>query len=505
MNNKIFYPDILKKILIKKIKNKKVVLCHGVFDLLHFGHIKHFEEAKNYGDILVVSITPDKFVNKGPSRPMFKEDIRMKSLAALEIVDYVTINDSVSAVNIIKKLKPNFYCKGPDYKDHKKDVTKNINKEKEAIKSCKGKIVYTSGETFSSGSIINKYSDKLDTDTKKNILKIKDQLSIINIQNIFKKINKLKILVIGELMIDEYTFSDALGKSGKDPILVLKEMKTEKYLGGAGSIARNLTPFSKDINLITMLGEKSEYKDFIKKNLNKSKMFYIKKKNSPTIVKKRFLDIYSNSKVLGLYQFNDDKLNKKNEKELQRVISKKIVDCDLVIVSDYGHGFISENTAKLITKKAKFLALNAQINAANIGLHSLNKYQKVDCIIINEKELKHEFRDKNSGIKPLMKKLSKLRKAKKLIVTQGKSGSILYDKTKNSFFKIQGFADSALDKIGAGDTMLTLLSLCFRVGLNNFLSLLIGSIGAAESVKNFGNKEMINKTQIIKTLENISK
>ena len=229
-------------------------MCHGVFDLLHFGHIKHFEEAKNYGDILVVSITPDKFVNKGPSRPMFNEDIRMKSLAALEIIDYVTINDSVSAVNIIKKLKPNFYCKGPDYKDHKKDVTKNINKEKEAIKSCKGKIVYTSGETFSSGSIINKYSDKLDTDTKKNILKIKDQLSIINIQNIFKKINKLKILVIGELMIDEYTFSDALGKSGKDPILVLKEMKTEKYLGGAGSIARNLTPFSKDINLITMLG-----------------------------------------------------------------------------------------------------------------------------------------------------------------------------------------------------------------------------------------------------------
>lgn len=505
MKNKIFYPDVLKKTLIKKIKNKKVVLCHGVFDLLHFGHIRHFEEAKSYGDILIVSITPDRHVNKGPSRPMFKENIRLKSLAALEIVDYVTINDGVSAINIIKKLKPNFYCKGPDYKDHKRDVTKNIKKEKEAVKSCGGKIVYTSGETFSSGSIINKYSDILETDTKKNILKAKDQLSIINIENIFKKINNLKILVIGELIIDEYTFSDALGKSGKDPMLVLKEMKSEKYLGGAGSIARNLTSFSKNINLITMLGEKSEHKDFIKKELNKSKMFYIKKKNSPTIVKKRFLDIYSNSKVLGLYQFNDDKLNKKDEQDLQKIISKKIVDYDLVIVSDYGHGFISENTAKLISKKAKFVALNAQINAANIGLHSLNKYQKVDCIIINEKELRHEFRDKNSEIKPLMKKLSELRKAKKLIVTQGKSGSILYDKTKNSFIKIQAFAGSAVDKIGAGDTMLTLSSLCFKVGLDNFVSLLIGSIGAAESVKNFGNKEMINKTQIIKTLENISK
>ncbi len=505
MKNKIFYPDVLKKILIKKIKNKKVVLCHGVFDLLHFGHIRHFEEAKSYGDILIVSITPDRHVNKGPSRPMFKENIRLKSLAALEIVDYVTINDGVSAINIIKKLKPNFYCKGPDYKDHKRDVTKNIKKEKEAVKSCGGKIVYTSGETFSSGSIINKYSDVLDTDTKKNISKVKNLLNTKNIENIFKKISKLKILVIGELIIDEYTFSDALGKSGKDPMLVLKEIKSEKYLGGAGSIARNLTPFSKNINLITMLGEKSENKDFIKKELNKAQMFYIKKKNSPTIVKKRFLDIYSNSKVLGLYQFNDDKLNKKNEKDLQKIISKKITNYDLVIVSDYGHGFISENTAKLISKKAKFVALNAQINAANIGMHSLNKYQKIDCIIINEKELRYEFRDKNSEIKLLMKRLSKLRKAKKLIVTQGKSGSTLYDQTKNKFTNIQAFAVSALDKIGAGDTMLTLSSLCFKVGLNNFLSLLIGSIGAAESVKNFGNKEIIKKTQIIKTLENISK
>jgi len=505
MKNKILHPDNLKKILNKKFKNKKVVLCHGVFDLLHFGHIKHFEEAKSYGDILIVSITPDIFVNKGPSRPMFKENIRLRSLAALEIVDYVTINDGVSAINIIKKLKPNIYCKGPDYKDHKRDVTKNIKKEKEAIKSCKGKIVYTSGETFSSGSIINKYSDVLDTYTKKNISKVKNLLNAKNIENIFKKISKLKILVIGELIIDEYTFSDALGKSGKDPMLVLKEIKSEKYLGGAGSIARNLTPFSKNINLITMLGEKSENKDFIKKELNKAQMFYIKKKNSPTIVKKRFLDIYSNSKVLGLYQFNDDKLNKKNEKDLQKIISKKITNYDLVIVSDYGHGFISENTAKLISKKAKFVALNAQINAANIGMHSLNKYQKIDCIIINEKELRYEFRDKNSEIKLLMKRLSKLRKAKKLIVTQGKSGSILYDQTKNKFTNIQAFAVSALDKIGAGDTMLTLSSLCFKVGLNNFLSLLIGSIGAAESVKNFGNKEIIKKTQIIKTLENISK
>ena len=204
MLHKIINTENLKKILTTKFKNKKVVLCHGVFDLLHFGHIKHFEEAKNYGDILVVSITPDKFVNKGPSRPMFKEDIRMKSLAALEIIDYVTLNDSVSAINIIKKLKPNFYCKGPDYKNHDRDITRNIKKEEKAVKSLKGKIVYTSGQTFSSGSIINKYSNILDLETKRNISKIKNNLNTRRIENIFQKINKLKVLVIGELIIDEY-------------------------------------------------------------------------------------------------------------------------------------------------------------------------------------------------------------------------------------------------------------------------------------------------------------
>ena len=95
-------------------------------------------------------------------------------------------------------------------------------------------------------------------------------------------------------------------------------------------------------------------------------MSYIKKNHSPTIVKKRFLDIYSNSKVLGVYQINDDKLDKKNEKELQKLISKSIGNYDLTIVSDYGHGFISENIAKIISKKSNFVALNAQINAANV-------------------------------------------------------------------------------------------------------------------------------------------
>ena len=111
------------KVLIKKIKNKKIVLCHGVFDLVHIGHIKHFTAAKSLGEVLIVSITKDEFINKGPGRPVFNHNIRAEYLSRLSIIDYIIINDSPTSVSLIKQVKPNIYCKGFDYKDEKKDIT----------------------------------------------------------------------------------------------------------------------------------------------------------------------------------------------------------------------------------------------------------------------------------------------------------------------------------------------------------------------------------------------
>ena len=117
MINKTTSIENLEKIILKlKKKGKKIVLCHGVFDLLHIGHIKHFNEAKNYGDILVVTLTPDIYVNKGPKRPAFNEELRVEAIAALNVVDFVALNSSPTAINVIEKIKPNIFCKGSDYK-----------------------------------------------------------------------------------------------------------------------------------------------------------------------------------------------------------------------------------------------------------------------------------------------------------------------------------------------------------------------------------------------------
>ena len=507
MKKKIFLlKDLNQKIRNLQSRGKKIVQCHGVFDLLHIGHIKHFKEAKTYGEVLVVSITSDRFVNKGPNRPAFNQNLRAESLASLEYVDFVVINDNASAIPVIKNLKPNFYCKGPDYKIHKNDITKKIKTEISAVKKFGGKIIYTKEETYSSSKLINLFSDNFTKTHKSNIKEIKKKYSYKKIMDIFEKIKNTKVLVIGETIIDEYNFCEALGKSGKEPTLVLRDLNKETYSGGAAAIARHLSPFLKNVSLLSMVGEKKEFLPKIKKDLPKNVNFdYIKKESSPTIIKRRFLDHISKNKVLGVYSLNDDRLNNTNEKQFQKKLKKILRQFDMVIVSDYGHGLISTKSAKMICTNSKFLAVNAQLNASNIGFHSMRKYINPNCVIINDRELRYELRDRNSPVTELMKKLCNDQKINNLIVTMGTQGSIFYNKQKSSFFRNQAYEKNALDKIGAGDTMLALASICLHKKLSERLSLIIGSLAAAQSVRTIGNKNPVDKIEMLKTLEHLLK
>jgi rfaE bifunctional protein kinase chain/domain/rfaE bifunctional protein nucleotidyltransferase chain/domain len=499
----------LKKLsnLVKqyKKKGKRIVLCHGVFDLLHIGHIKHFKEAKNFGDILVVTLTPDIYVNKGPKRPAFNEKLRIEAIAALGIVDYVALNSTPTAVSIIQKIKPNIYCKGPDYKDYKNDITGHIKKEINAVKKVGGKIVYTKDITFSSSKLIN-LNETHSSLHKLLIKKIKKDYTFLKIKQLIENFKKIRVLIIGEIIIDQYVFCEALGKSGKEPMLVLRDLKTEEYLGGAAALSRHLSPFCNHVSLFSMIGEKGEYLHEIKKKLPRNVNFkYIKKKNSPTILKRRFLDFVSNNKVLGVYTINDDILTIKQDRLFNNILKNMIPKYDLVIVSDYGHGLISKRTANVICKLSKHLALNAQVNAANIGYHSMRNYKNIDCVTVNESEIQHEMRDRNNKTELLMKKLSFQQKIDNLVVTRGKEGALIYNRKDNEFNLCEAFADTAVDKIGAGDAMLSIIALCLRSGFTKELSLLLGSLAAAQSTETIGNKETVSKIKILKSLENMLK
>ena len=159
------------KLLRKKKSKEKIVLAHGVFDLFHYGHLNYLIAAKKKGDVLVVSITSDKFICKGPDRPIFNDIKRAKLISALEIVDYVFISKNFSSADIILNLKPNFYCKGLDYLKPKNDYIGNISSEKNSLKKIKGKFVVIKTKLESSSKYMNEI---IRVQSSENFLKLKN-------------------------------------------------------------------------------------------------------------------------------------------------------------------------------------------------------------------------------------------------------------------------------------------------------------------------------------------
>jgi rfaE bifunctional protein nucleotidyltransferase chain/domain len=137
-------------------EGKKIALCHGCFDLMHPGHIKYFQASKQMGDVLVVTVTPDQFVDKGPGRPAFNENLRSESIAALECVDYVAINKFPTAEETLRMLKPHFYVKGQEF-EKLEDKTGKIQKEVDVVNEIGAEMRFTHEIVFSSTQLLNSY------------------------------------------------------------------------------------------------------------------------------------------------------------------------------------------------------------------------------------------------------------------------------------------------------------------------------------------------------------
>ncbi|SVE02604.1 uncharacterized protein METZ01_LOCUS455458, partial [marine metagenome] len=194
---KIVSLEKLSKIVNElKKKKKKVSLCHGTFDLLHIGHIDHFEASKKISDFLIVSVTADKFVLKGPNRPRFKLSERVRFLSKINSIDYVVESHNETAIEIIKTLKPSFYCKGPDYSKNCNDITNNIQKEVKAIKSVGGKIIYTKTVKYSSSNILNSIKENNIFSNHNFIKNFKNKINFNQDFIKFSKINNLKVLIV---------------------------------------------------------------------------------------------------------------------------------------------------------------------------------------------------------------------------------------------------------------------------------------------------------------------
>lgn len=514
MNKKKYKGKDIKKILelgelcsqanFYRRKNKKIVLCHGTFDLLHIGHIRHLERAKLLGDILVVSITADQFVNKGPNRPLFNEQLRSEAIAALGFVDFVTINNNPISVQVIEALKPHFYVKGSDYKDRSKDITRGIFAEEKAVKKAGGIIKFTDEITFSSTGIINDSFPIYPKEVVQYLTNFKKKYSLNEVIDWIEKTSNIVVTIVGDSILDEYIWCKKLGLSSKDPMMAVQKEKDELFIGGSLAVANHLATFCKQVNLITLIGEKGTESRFIKKSLlSNINAMLLRKENSPTLRKSRIIDEYSGNKLFEIYDMNDSKPNQKLSKSILKSLTSSFKGSDICIVTDYGHGMIDKPTIDFISRQKVFLAINVQTNAGNRGFNPISKYRRADFICLAGYELEMETRIKNIDLRLGMKEVLKKIKCDNVTVTQGKDGSV--EIFQGKFYKSPAMTLNVVDRVGAGDAYLSVSSLLKSINCPVEISQFLSNVAGSCMVSQIGNKRLLEKESFIKSVTSLLK
>jgi rfaE bifunctional protein nucleotidyltransferase chain/domain len=284
--------DAIGEIAAKaRAEGRTVGLCHGVFDLVHLGHVRHLQMARDECDILVVTITTDSLVNKGPGRPIFTENLRAEMLGALEYVDYVGISREPSAEAVLDIIKPSAYVKGSDYEVADEDITGKIVHERAAVERHGGRLVFTNDITFSSSELINKYMDVHDDALREYLDTRRTDGTEKKLNNALESVSNMRVLLVGDAIIDEYQYVRAMAKAPKENMIATHSKYGEIFAGGVLAAANHVADFCAEVEVITVLGRKNSFEDLIRDQLKPNvKLTIIYRDNAPTTRKSRYID-----------------------------------------------------------------------------------------------------------------------------------------------------------------------------------------------------------------------
>ena len=485
-----------------KSQGGKVVLCHGVFDLLHLGHVRHLEIAKREGTVLMVTITADAFVNKGPGRPVFTEQLRAEMLAALEYVDYVGINDAPTAEPVLTSIKPDVYVKGSDYKNADEDVTGKIITERETVQKHGGKLVFTDDITFSSSTLINKHLNIYEPSLQEYLEVMRDKNMLAQLISNLDNLRELKVLFVGDAIIDEYQYVEPMGKSAKENMIATLFEEREIFAGGVFAAANHVADFCDHVEIITSFGTVDSYEELARGSLKPNiKLHALHRAGAPTTRKCRFIDTgYSMRKLFEVYFMDDTPLSKADEIKLNALIEDRVAAADVVIVTDFGHGLLNSGTVKLLMEKSPFLAVNTQSNSANHGYNLIGKYAKADYICIDGVEARLATHEKFQDLEVVVsERLSEVIDCPKMVVTKGKHGCVAYEKGQ-PLTKVPALTSTIVDTVGAGDAFFAVTAPLVAAGVPMDQVGFLGNAVGAMKVGIVGHRSSVEKIPLTKFL-----
>lgn len=488
-----------------KSQGSRVVLCHGVFDLLHPGHIQHFQEAGKQGDILVVTVTADPFVNKGPGRPAFSQRLRMDSLAALDCVHYVALSEYPTAVQAIRAVCPDVYVKGGEYADAANDVTGKIGEETDAVQAGGGRVHYTGGEVFSSSTLINQHFSTLSEVAQDYLKAFRARYSTNDLLEALRAVAELDVLLVGDIIIDQYNYCTALAKSPRETIVAARYLSEEQFAGGSLAIANHLAGLCRSVTLIATLGPEPGFEAFIRSRMRPNvHLHLLPTPVRPTVVKRRFLEHNSLSKMFEVQFLDDSPHDEVTDARLVEAISKALPAHDMVVVSDFGHGLLTEAARETICASDRFVAVNSQSNSANFGFNPITKYRRVDYGCIHELELRVAACSQHGEVEALANKVRDAVQASYFTVTRSTKGTYLLRKDGEAH-TCPSMANRIVDRVGAGDTVFSATSPLAKIGAPLEMIGLVGNCAGALAVQTVCNRDFIDRSTLSKFLQHVLK
>src|SRR5262249_39582282 len=337
--HKIKSAEELRDLIGRRPRAKRVIMCHGVFDVVHPGHIRHLLYAKSKADVLVASITPDSHIAKAAHRPRVPQDLRAVNLAAFEMVDYVVIDQSAKPLENIRLLEPDYFAKGFEYAAS--GMPAKTAEEAEAVQSYGGEIIFTPGDiAHSSSSLSRPIPPAIKLDKLRTLMQ-RNGITFAKLRRTVDEMQGRRVHVVGDTIVDSYTHCTMLSGQGKTPTrTVLFERKLD-YVGAAAIVAKHIAAAGGQVTFSTVLGD-DDYRGFVIDELEEKgvDVHAVVDRSRPTVNKNAI--VVGGYRLLKVDTLDNRSISEQILGELAGAVSN--VRAEAVVFSDFRHGIFNKRT-----------------------------------------------------------------------------------------------------------------------------------------------------------------